>query len=130
MIIIIIIPWAVIPTLIRQVVDQILVINSSVARFSGDSQLTATFTCIVDSQPLAKINWYFENVAGNSTFDDPRIFVNTDTPSQARQISTLTFLRVVLGDQGRFTCNATSPYGSIESTANLNIFGECDVVCI
>ena len=111
-------------------VDQILVINSSVARFSGDSQLTATFTCIVDSQPLAEISWYFENFAGNSTFDDPRIFVNTDTPRPERQISTLTFLRVVLGDQGRFTCNATSPYGSIVSTANLNIFGECDIACI
>ena len=106
--------------------DQNLVINSTVARLGNDSQLTATFTCTVDSQPLAKINWYYEQFAGDNTFDDPRIFVNTDTPSQERQISTLTFFPVVLGDQGRFTCNATSSYGSIVSSANLNI-GECDI---
>ena len=118
---------SVIPAFIERAADQNLVINSSTARFSSNSQLTATFTCIIDSQPLAKITWYSENLAGDSTFDDPRIFVNTDTPSRERQISTLTFMSVELGDQGRFTCNATSQYGSISSTANLNIFGEHEI---
>ena len=103
----------------QEVVDMNIVINSSTARSSDNSQLTVTFTCVVDSQPTAQIIWFFDN-----GIDISRISIMTDIPSTQRQVSTLTLSSVQLGDQGLWTCNATSPYGSISSSASLTIFGK------
>ena len=110
------------PTFIREVVDQNIVINSSTARSVGNSGQTANFVCIVDSQPLANITWSYES------FADSRISIMTDRPIQERQVSVLTLFAVQFGDQGQFICNAISPYGSISSTADLNIFGKYEIM--
>ena len=105
------------PTLIEGPSDQILIINSTTARYGGG---LVTFRCIVDSQPQADITWSYAD--GN--ISDPRISVSTSDEGQGRQRSILTFMYVKLSDQGRFTCNVESPYGNITSTATLSVFGK------
>ena len=94
------------------------VLNSSSVRSGSVSGLQATFTCVVDSWPPAQVEWSYINSS--------RISIETSRPSPQRQVSTLTVSSVELGDQGVFTCNATSQFGSISSSANLDIFGELD----
>ena len=110
--------FSVVPRFVQEVVDMELTINSSTARSGGGTELFVTFTCTVDSQPLAELTWFY-----NTTIE-PRISILSDVPSPERQVSTLTLSNVQFGDQGEFTCNATSPYGSISSSAILSIFGE------
>ena len=109
-------PFAVPPILVEEVADIFFVLNSSNVRSGDDSDLMAAFMCIVDSQPPATIEWSYVN---NST-----ITIETVQENSLRQISTLRVSSVDIGDQGVFTCTATSPYGSISSSANLRIFGE------
>lgn len=101
------------PTLVQGPRDENIVINSSTARSMENVAQLVTFTCIVDSQPLANITWLF-------TYNDS---ITTDRPSPERQVSVLTVSPVELGDRGQYVCSANSSYGSILSTAYLNIFG-------
>ena len=104
------------PTLVEEVADNFFVLNSSNVRSGDDSDLLAAFRCIVDSQPPATIEW--------SYFNNSRITIETVQENSLRQISTLGISSVDIVDQGVFTCTATSPYGSISSSANLRVFGE------
>ena len=98
--------------------DNIFVLNSTFVRSGADLGLMATFTCTVNSQPTATIEWSYDlNVS---------VSIQTVNQSTLRQVSTLTIPSVDIGDQGEFTCRATSPYGSVTSTANLGVFGKLD----
>ena len=103
------------PPIVEPVDDNIFVLNSTFVRSRADLGLTATFTCTVNSQPTATIEWSY----------DLNVSVSIQTVT-LRQVSTLTIPSVDIGDQGEFTCRATSPYGSVTSTANLGVFGKLD----
>ena len=95
------------------------VANSSSVRSGSAFGEDVTFTCTVDSWPLASVNWSYNGGL------DSRISTQTSQPSSIRQVSTLTFLSVEQEDDGSsFTCTATSQYGVITSSGSIGIFGE------
>ena len=116
----------VVPTLVEGPRDENIVINTSSARSMENVAQSVTFTCIIDSQPLANVDWFFDS---NTNINESRISIRTDTPSLERQVTVLTISPVQLGDQGQVTCSANSTYGSISSTAYLKIFGTSIANC-
>jgi hypothetical protein len=111
------------PRFIQEPVDVSLVTNSSRIRSGGSVGLDTTFSCTVQSQPLTPIEWSYTNLNGEDAIDDLRISIENDPSLQLRQVeSVLTLSSAQFEDQGVFGCSATSPFGSLYSSAYLNIF--------
>nr|XP_033797641.1 myopalladin isoform X2 [Geotrypetes seraphini]XP_033797642.1 myopalladin isoform X2 [Geotrypetes seraphini]XP_033797643.1 myopalladin isoform X2 [Geotrypetes seraphini]XP_033797644.1 myopalladin isoform X2 [Geotrypetes seraphini]XP_033797645.1 myopalladin isoform X2 [Geotrypetes seraphini] len=89
---------------------------------ASESQLVV-FECRVKGAPSPKVEWYRE---GTLIEDSPDFRILQKKPrsmAEPEEICTLVITEVLSEDSGTFTCTASNKYGTVSSTARLNVRG-------
>ncbi|XP_034994438.2 myopalladin isoform X4 [Zootoca vivipara] len=92
---------------------------------ASEGQLVV-FECRVKGAPSPKVEWYRE---GTLIEDSPDFRILQKKPrsmAEPEEICTLVIAEVFSEDSGSFTCTASNKYGTVSSTARLNVKGPED----
>lgn len=76
----------------------------------------AVFSCKVSGHPMPSVQWLYQ---GQPLPSDGEVYL----VSQAKDVSTLTLLDVIVDDEGEYVANATNSSGEVRCSAKLTVTG-------